>query len=84
MSQSQPEVIAYSITSAGRVVDYTPRAIRKAIDDGDLPAYGHGRNGQPRILRDDLIAWIQNRPIPSLSDTHAAERRVGTEWEHVE
>ncbi len=84
MSQSQPEVLSYSITNAGRVVDYSPRAIRKAIDDGDLPAYGHGRNGQPRILRDDLIAWIQNRPIPSLSDTHAAERRVGSEWGRLE
>ena len=83
MSRDKPAVLAYSITNAGHVVDYSPRAIRKAIDDGDLPSYGHGRNGQPRILRDDLLAWIQNRPIPSLADTHAAERRVGREWEDL-
>ena len=83
MSHERPEILAYSITNAGHVVDYSPRAIRKAIDDGDLPSYGHGRNGQPRILREDLLAWIQNRPIPSLADRDAAERRVGREWEDL-
>ena len=83
MTERNVDVLAYSITNAACAVDYSPRAIRKAIDDGDLPSYGHCRNGQPRILRGDLIAWIQNRPIPSLADTEAAERRVGREWENL-
>lgn len=84
MTKVNIEVLAYSITNAACAVNYSPRAIRKAIDDGDLPSYGHCRNGQPRILRDDLIAWIQNLPIPSLADTATTERCVRKEWEDLE
>ncbi len=69
--RDKPEVLAYKITDAAYVTGYRPRTIRKAISDGDLPAYRHNRNGTRRILRCDLLAWIQGRPPPSLTETDA-------------
>ena len=71
--RDKPEVLAYSITGAAHATDYSPRTIRKAILDGDLPAYGHNRKGNWRIFRCDLVAWLQGRPPPPLTeiDAHA-------------
>ena len=75
------DVLAYRITNAALAADYSPRAIRKAIQDGDLPAYRHSRNGTRRIFRDDLIAWIKNEPAPSLIPPVEHENVADSRWE---
>lgn len=75
------DVLAYRITHAARAVDYSPRAIRKAIQDGDLPAYRHSRNGTRRIFQDDLVAWIKGLPPPSLNHALPSDIPLESDWE---
>ncbi len=81
MDPEKLEVLAYSITTAGRVTDYSSRAIRKAIQDGDLPAYRHSRNGTRRIFQDDLVAWIKGLPPPSLNHALPSDIPLESDWE---
>jgi excisionase family DNA binding protein len=51
-----PEYI--DVKDAGKIVRLHPKVIRRAIDDGELPAYK--LRSKIRIRRSDLDAWIES------------------------
>jgi excisionase family DNA binding protein len=54
--------IAYSYAEAAEAVGLSERTIRRAVADGELVS--HIRKGQstPRVLHDDLVAWVESWP----------------------
>ena len=54
-----PEQLAYSLEHAAKVTDCGTTALREAIATGELRAIRRGRS--VRILREDLIGWLQKR-----------------------
>ena len=80
MNSEKLELLAYSVGKAAYLTDYSTRAIRKAIQDGDLPAYRHVRNGTRRVFRDDLVAWIKGLPPPSLNHALPSDIPMKSDW----
>lgn len=60
------QTIAYSVPAAAEAVNVSARTISRAIADGDLIAH-NVRGTLPRILRADLIAWIEAAPTERAS-----------------
>jgi hypothetical protein len=66
------ERIAFNgVSAAASAVGLRPHHIRKAIASGELRSHGVSR--RTVILRDDLIAFIRNRPAPKSSRAHINE-----------
>lgn len=65
-----------SITRAAQVADVSTRTVRRWIDSGALPGYGHGR--ARRVRRADLDALLANgrKLSPDLSPEEQARLDV--------
>lgn len=48
--------------AADRIRAKDHRAIREAIDAGDIPAYAYGKS-QIRLKTADVDAWLENHPF---------------------
>lgn len=55
--------IAYTLAEAGKEIGYSERTIRRLAAQGELIVHYIGeKNTQPRILHEELVAYIKRQP----------------------
>ena len=57
-----PEPLYASLSDGGAVVSLHPKTLRRAIANGELPAYRFGK--AIRIRLDELDAWAASKAMP--------------------
>lgn len=61
-----PEPIAYRLEDAATATGFSVRTLRRAIADGELDLH-YVRGHSPRLLADELRAWIAGSPTERAS-----------------
>ncbi len=77
------EPLVYTLQAAADAVEMSPKTLRRAIQAGELKAFGGGGPGKPiRISRLELANWWRSRGGGELFDSEDESSARGEDVKH--